>query len=327
MFCPNCGNKNEDNSLFCSNCGMKLGAGQQQSESFAGNINTVPNSNMGTNNNGMAYPGNAMPEMNGGMSYSGNNTMPNMNNNMSYSEGGIPTMNNGNGMGYPINNMEPNKKSKAVPIAISIIAVLIIIAGIIITVVLLNNNDNNKERETATTREKTTTEEKTTEEKTTEERTTEERTTEERTTGEKETGDLPSTLVGIDNISFILPGSFEKNDALDGNYVRYDDDGNPIESIYYYVQTESQYTEEEMREGYRINVEETYGEDYEFTTYYVGDLEFDHYSFETDTLLEGYYSEVYVYSDGTNTLYIEGLILEGEADSLQTILDTVSVTE
>lgn len=309
MFCPNCGTKNEENSVFCANCGMKMKASQQQGENAEGSFNTMQPPNTGLNNNGMAYS---------------DNTMPNVNNNITY-----PSSNMMNGIGYP-NNMEPKKKSKTMPIVISIIAVLIIIVGIIVAVLLLSSDDKKGEADTTkdnkTIEKETTTQEDTTQENTSEEATTEEDTTEE-ATKEPEINDVTGTLVGVDNISFIIPASFEKSDTLDGNYIRYDDEDNPLESIYYYVQTTSIYSEEQMREAYKMNIEGTYGDDYVLTTYYVGDLEFEHYSFETGTLVEEYYSEVYVYSDGTNTLYFESLILEGEEDSSTDILDTVNINE
>ena len=101
----------------------------------------------------------------------------------------------------------------------------------------------------------------------------------------------------------------------------------PVESFYYFIQVEDGYTKEELLEAYKSEVESVYGTVYELDTQYIGDLEFEHYSFAAGTLLDGYYSEVYVFSNGETTIYAESLVLDGEAALIEDIVATMSIEE
>lgn len=88
------------------------------------------------------------------------------------------------------------------------------------------------------------------------------------------------------------------------------------ESIAFYVQNESNYTDEEMIGAYEQTIVKTYGENYTEETKTIGAYNWSVYSYTEDNLLNpAVRANIYLYSDGNTTIYLENAISSEMQDS------------
>ena len=99
------------------------------------------------------------------------------------------------------------------------------------------------------------------------------------------------------------------------------------EAFAIYVQNETGYSSDELQEAYKQTVEATFGTDYMIENVVIGDYTWRHYYYETVSLIEGYSVDVFVYSDGATTIYVENAYPQanGYSGKINIVLESITI--
>ena len=324
MFCQKCGSKVEDNSMFCPNCGNSMQtqatpvapvmpqepvAPVMPQEPVAPVMPQEPVADLYANQ----IP--VMPEQNQWNQPSAQYAQPNSqfvpNNGM-----------NQNTYGQPTNSMPP-KKSKALPIILSIVAVLLVIAIVVVCIFIAR--DKKKDDNNTTTTKEVITEDVTEPSSDKDETTTEQSSSvEDETTTKTSVAEGTITAITRNEIIFYIPAGFEENSSQEDNYIRYDTDGTALESFFFSYVDGQTYSEDDMYDAFEMQIENIYGTDYDYETYTNDEgIEFRHYHYDECTVLDGYYTDAYVYTDGEMVIYMENVTALDEPSNIEDIVDSV----
>ncbi len=138
--------------------------------------------------------------------------------------------------------------------------------------------------------------------KTTEETT--EEVTEEVTEETTEEVEIPENYYNHENVYFDLGDNWEYNTSQETTYVY--ENKNVNETFAICVQGNGMFSARDMQAAYKTVVVQTYGENYEETSYESGNYKWTVYKYGTDNNLnELICAEIYVYSNEDTTIYIE----------------------
>lgn len=112
----------------------------------------------------------------------------------------------------------------------------------------------------------------------------------------------------------LLDGYWVFNKDTNGTLLYTNSDSS--ESIGLYVQNETEYTKDDMMNAYQQVIVQTYGENYTTEDITAAGLDFKVYHFGSDNLLDSTLNaDIYVYSDGATTIYLENAYRNGETNT------------
>lgn len=212
------------------------------------------------------------------------------------------------------------KKSKALPIVLSILGVLLV-AIIAVACFVLKDGIGKDDSEKETTKR---VEEQTTKkpEKQTIASDEKETDTEKDTTSTSDPQQV--TIINRNGTTFTIPDGFIKNEDEEGNYLRYDSNGEVVESFFFSYQDGYSYEPQAIYDEFEGQIESVYGTEYTFSKYesFMG-YEFNRYEYEDCSIADGYYINAYLYSDGKKVIYFEDVTLKGEETNILKIVNTM----
>ncbi len=137
---------------------------------------------------------------------------------------------------------------------------------------------------------------------------------------------LADTYVKMSNVWYDLANRWNDYGELTGTKI-YTLDNTETENITIFVQNESSYSKDIMIAAYEAKFTDVYGENYTLTTHTVEcpvdneafspeALEWNVYSYGSDNALADYACvDIYLYSDGATTIYLENAYLAGTEPS------------
>lgn len=123
-----------------------------------------------------------------------------------------------------------------------------------------------------------------------------------------------SEVLTFSNVTYSLGNAFSYYGDQNGTLIYQSTD--TTESIAFYVQNETSYTEADLRGAYATQIVATYGDNYTQTTVDVNGLTWDCYSYGSDNILSSSIcADLYVYSDGATTIYVENDYSSSKAEA------------
>lgn len=127
-------------------------------------------------------------------------------------------------------------------------------------------------------------------------------------------GGTDSEVLTFSNVTYSLGNAFSYYGDQSGTLIYQSTD--TTESIAFYVQNETSYTEADLRGAYATQIVATYGDNYTQTTVDVNGLTWDCYSYGSDNILSSSIcADLYVYSDGATTIYVENDYSSSKAEA------------
>ena len=118
----------------------------------------------------------------------------------------------------------------------------------------------------------------------------------------------PVDVTGKENLGkmyYNMPEGWELQDSPEGSALYQYKSGTSMASASIGFQEEKLYSADVMIKAYEDSIKQNIGEWDNMTEETIGDYKWRHYDFEDGTVQEGIYADVYLYSDGKNTLYYE----------------------
>ena len=130
----------------------------------------------------------------------------------------------------------------------------------------------------------------------------------------------------FNNVHYKLGDAWKLNNDNSGTRVYATED--TTETVAIYVQNETSYSADQMQDVYKKSIESVYGTKYTNSTETISNFEWNVYKFTTDnTLRDDIGANIYVYSDGKTTIYVEYgyLAANGATDKDITLLENVII--